>query len=484
MSILNKVVNNVRIQNRCHTLNEWDELPAEESRVMEKEIAIVMSNDNSRLLGIVVGEGQVYELYNRKEKVLFPGIGAGYTLPNASSITLGGIKINELYFKMSDTGVLNPVSLTYKNISGENRVLSLPENHSLNVPGDITTTSIHYQNLYELFVQSNYIGVRKGISTTRIEEVTCSIAGQINLPGLISGTITFIPEITNYSVRQNTTNTTIFSSSFIVGETYVARYDLVSNEQLPILPSNEYEGLQFFNYKEGEDSLPDSERTVAEIAIDNSGMLVYSADNKSLSNYKKIALAEDQNYFIINVDGVQTKYYPFSTRMNNNTNKSINLSQNFCTSVIVNGVKFDLKNDRSINIGNIVRNVSGNNGLTSAQGEDGAITISHSEAANLDITTNKVSISDTSKLATAITAVARDSYGHLTGITTTIYDFAAVLESIKSLKESVNDIPSLQTKVDNITTEINSLKTKISNIESSITSIEERLSALENHGQA
>ena len=88
MSILNKVVNNVRIQNRCHTLNEWDELPAEESRVMEKEIAIVMSNDNSRLLGIVVGEGQVYELYNRKEKVLFPGIGAGYTLPNASSTTL------------------------------------------------------------------------------------------------------------------------------------------------------------------------------------------------------------------------------------------------------------------------------------------------------------------------------------------------------------------------------------------------------------
>ena len=70
MAINKNKIENVRIQNRCHTLNEWDNLPAEEANVMDKEIAIVMSNDNTTLLGIVVGEGQVYELYNKRQKVL------------------------------------------------------------------------------------------------------------------------------------------------------------------------------------------------------------------------------------------------------------------------------------------------------------------------------------------------------------------------------------------------------------------------------
>lgn len=506
MAINKNKIENVRIQNRCHTLNEWDNLPAEEANVMDKEIAIVMSNDNTTLLGIVVGEGQVYELYNKRQKVLFPGIGAGYVLPEASTSTLGGIKINELYFRMNNS-VLNPISLTYtQDVVNGNRILTLPENHNLNVPGEITATSMHYQNVYNLFAQSNYIGVRKGIITTKTAVVTCTTAEEIVIPDHISGNITFVPEITNYSIReQNTTTTIIFSSTFIVGETYVVKYDVISDEQLSILPDNEYEGIQFFNYKKNEDGLTDDVRSVAELSIDNNGMLVYSTDNKSLSNYKKIALTEDQNYFLINVDDVPTQYYPFSTRVNYNTSKSINLSQKFCTSINVNGAKFDLQDDKSINIGNVIRDVTGTNGLTNTKNTTaGTVTISHSEASDLVNTTNTISISGTSKVATAISSITRDTYGHLTGITTTTYDFAAVLTSISSLqnqgttiqndlnelRESLNDtagiVQTLQTNLNNTTTKannnelkINGLETRVSNLEAKIQEFETKLNNIE-----
>ena len=499
MAINKNKIENVRIQNRCHTLNEWDNLPAEEANVMDKEIAIVMSNDNTTLLGIVVGEGQVYELYNKRQKVLFPGIGAGYVLPEASTSTLGGIKINELYFRMNNS-VLNPISLTYtQDVVNGNRVLTLPENHNLNVPGEITATSMHYQNVYNLFAQSNYIGVRKGIITTKTAVVTCTTAEEIIVSDHISGNITFVPEVMNYNIReQNTTTTTIFSPTFIVGETYVVKYDVISDEQLSILPDNEYEGIQFFNYKKHEDGLTDDVRSVAELSIDNNGMLVYSTDNKSLSNYKKIALTEDQNYFLINVDNVPTYYYPFSTRVNYNTSKSINLSQKFCTSINVNGAKFDLQDDKSINIGNVIRDVTGTNGLTNTKNTaTGTVTISHSEASDLTNTTNKVSISDAAKIVSAISAVTRDTYGHLTGITTTTYDFAAVLTSINSLqnqgttiqndlnelRESLNGtaeiVQTLQTDLNNATTKVNANETKITNLEARVSNLETKINELE-----
>lgn len=500
MAINKNKIENVRIQNRCHTLNEWDNLPIDEAKVMEKEIAIVMSNDNTKLLGIVVGEGQVYELYNEQQKVLFPGIGAGYVLPNASSTILGGVKINELYFKMSDKGVLNPVSLTYTaDVVNGNRVLTLPENHNLIVPGEITATSMHYQNVYNLFAQSNYIGIRKGIITTKTAIATCTTAGEITIPDHISGNITFVPEITNYSTReQDTTTTAIFSPSFIVGENYVVKYDIISNEQLSILPDNEYEGIQFFNYKKGEDNLSDSDRSVAEIAINNNGMLVYSPDNKSLSNYKKIALTEDQNHLLINVDGISTYYYPFATRVNSYISKSLNLSQKFCTSINVNGAKFDLQDDKSIDIGNVVRDVTGANGLTNIKNTaTNTVTISHSEASDLTNTTNSVFVSNTTKVISAISAVTRDTYGHLTGITTTTYDFAAVLASISSLQnqgitiqddlnelgKSLNNtaeiVRTLQTNLNSTTTKVNANETKIINLETRVNNLETKISKLE-----
>jgi hypothetical protein len=78
---------------------------------MEGEIGIVNKTNSKTVSALIVGNGSTnIENLLLNDNAFYPGIGAGYILPTASSTVYGGIKISDNYFYM-DQGLLKPKTL-------------------------------------------------------------------------------------------------------------------------------------------------------------------------------------------------------------------------------------------------------------------------------------------------------------------------------------------------------------------------------------
>lgn len=152
------------------------------------------------------GEDSVVSLYNTAidletsdsaKNVFFPGIGAGYVLPTASSTKIGGLKINPYYFVLQNDALElkllrkaepDPITHLYYNSEGPtptNEPLTLPVKHDLRIQGSLFVDEIIAETTVNIQTESNYIDVHKKIDKEVTEDVIAS-EGTITLTNYVN----------------------------------------------------------------------------------------------------------------------------------------------------------------------------------------------------------------------------------------------------------------------------------------------------------
>lgn len=102
-----KIVKNIHIQQWNGDENYW----STQKPLMEGEIGIVNRTNSKTISALIVGDGSTnVENLLLNDSAFYPGIGAGYILPTASSTVHGGLKISDNYFYI-DQGLLKPKTL-------------------------------------------------------------------------------------------------------------------------------------------------------------------------------------------------------------------------------------------------------------------------------------------------------------------------------------------------------------------------------------
>ena len=227
-------IEDVTLQLRQDTIENWEK---NQTKLKKGEPGLIYPNSGSNPLGLVFGNGDKEEdlplisIYSNGQ-CFYPGKGAGYELPVASEAILGGIKINTSYFEMSGEQ-LQPLTMVYTNLPVQhtpgNYALTLPETTDLNINGDL-----YFKKAY-----GEYLSVDK------LEYVQQTVTEAAN----------------KYSNIH-----------------YSHDSDVIVN----VLENGEREGLLLHNYRTDEkDTIPEF-RTIAELSINNSGILLYSPDNKNV----------------------------------------------------------------------------------------------------------------------------------------------------------------------------------------------------------
>ena len=141
-------IKNVRIKFRIANDSKWKDKNA----ILDAgEIGIVLNNSQTKIEKMLIGrkDGEL-----AKDAIAFyPGEGAQYKLPEATTSKTGGIKINKHYFKM-ENGMLEPIHLR-KSVADEHGIYYNNDNkpsHSawemskdsdLKINGDLYTEDIY-----------------------------------------------------------------------------------------------------------------------------------------------------------------------------------------------------------------------------------------------------------------------------------------------------------------------------------------------------
>lgn len=105
------VIEDVRLRNRLDTKSNWNSRNAE---LLPGEIGILTDSDG-KIIGLCVGGNTESEETTGREiiaadKIFYPGAGSGYTLPDATFETKGGVKPSQDYYT-------DPDSLTIKGLT-------------------------------------------------------------------------------------------------------------------------------------------------------------------------------------------------------------------------------------------------------------------------------------------------------------------------------------------------------------------------------
>lgn len=229
-----KKIEDVILQLRQDTIENWEK---NQTKLKKGEPGLIYSNSGSNPLGLVFGNGDREEdlplisIYSNGQ-CFYPGKGAGYELPKASEAILGGIKINTSYFEMSGEQ-LQPLTMVYTNLPTQhtpgNYALTLPETTDLNIDGDLYFKKAYGDYLWVKHLDQEY------------ETITETANQYSNIH-------------------------------------YSNNGDVIVN----VLENGEREGLLLHNYRTDEkDTIPEY-RTIAELSINNNGILLYSPDNKNV----------------------------------------------------------------------------------------------------------------------------------------------------------------------------------------------------------
>lgn len=214
-----KQINNVTIQLRSDILENWS---VKDPVLLKGEIGVVFSNNSTTTIeALVIGDdSSSISSILQSQKGFYPGIGAGYELPTASSNTKGGLQLDDRYFQLVNEQ-LQPKLITLTvpyNLPDEDlthKKLTTPENCDLRVMGNLYAESMVFVEKDDLKVNTNFIEVHK------------KIEGSAE------------PEVLGY---------------------------------------NEYAGIRIYNYHIEDAGLAEDSRKAAEIAIDNQGKLFYTLD--------------------------------------------------------------------------------------------------------------------------------------------------------------------------------------------------------------
>lgn len=410
-----KTLNNIRIQQWGNTLNSWDNTSTNPALY---ELALVQSNvEPTKTIGLVIGNGEdsVVSLYNTAidletsdsaKNVFFPGIGAGYVLPTASSTQIGGLKINPYYFVLQNDALESkllrkaepdPITRLYYNSEGptpKNEPLTLPLKHDLRIQGSLFVDEIIAETTINIQTESNYIDVHKKIDKEITEDVVAS-EGTITLTNYVNTqwheTIEIVDssgtEITGFDIDSGTVDgkivTILKSEKFVTDKTYTISYRTVSSDPW-VLKDEETAGIRIYNYNAKDASLEESFREVAEISVTNDGNLwytsnalgldgpierynislmspsdisgipLYDGSTKLLSIVEKIPVSSMPEFsklgisFVGSGEEVSYEYDP-----NKNEDVTVEIRNDYCDTIIANGVEYKVSNN-TINLGSPV----------------------------------------------------------------------------------------------------------------------------------
>lgn len=176
-----KLINDVTIQLRIDTHNNWNNSII----LLEGEVGHILSDEDQSIQATVVGDGKtsIIELLDN-DKAFFPGKGAGYELPQASSSTLGGIKYDDRYFevingrllpKYIQLSIVDDETGLYYNAENKrtNQAWDTLENSDLRIRGDLyvediyatsaTLEKLNVQNVTKYEVTGDFVEVRSEI---------------------------------------------------------------------------------------------------------------------------------------------------------------------------------------------------------------------------------------------------------------------------------------------------------------------------------
>lgn len=305
-----KQINNVTLQLRSDSLEHWN---VKNPILLKGEIGIVFSNNSTTTIeALVIGDSfNTVSNILQNQKGFYPGIGAGYVLPTASSDTKGGLQLDDRYFQLVNEQ-LQPKLITLTvpyNLPDEDLThtkLTTPENCDLRVLGNLYAESMIFVEKDDLKVNTNFIEVHK------------KIEGSIE------------PEV---------------------------------------LGNNEYAGIRIYNYHIDDADLEEASRKAAEIAIDNKGKLFYTLDEEIerqlILTIPPIAQASGKELFLkttqdsdgmkllwsekISPSDVETKPLKLTIGgeelvvydTTEETEVTIDIPEDYCESIIVNGQTYE-----------------------------------------------------------------------------------------------------------------------------------------------
>lgn len=105
----------------------------------------------------------------------------------------------------------------------------------------------------------------------------------------------------NFDFSYTENNLKIYVPYTISGETtndIITLYD--NTTTINILEDTERSGMRIYNYYAGDKTIPSANRKIAELSVDNQGILAYASDNSDLTNFRDVLTV---NRYLDNIDG-------------------------------------------------------------------------------------------------------------------------------------------------------------------------------------
>lgn len=466
-----KIIDKVRINLSKDKYSNWY---SNNPKLGNGELILSTADNEENVISfIMIGNGtdRFRMIHNSGKNIFYPGIGAGYQLPTASNTELGGIKISSDYFTITNQ-TLYPKFLRYETYNYE-LALVTQENVSLKVDN----------NIYCKKLAADQVNTKLWVEEEHIK----------------------------------------------IGDKYIDLHiKLEGKSAPPILSNNEYCGIRFNNYRYDEADTAESDRSVAELSINNRGLLYYSTSTTSskyqilmlnpntYTSEKYISISKDNNGFfnlkgissipitdisgrgtltlnIINKDTNSTlnsysyscnssitadikipTVYCKSIRLNNGSiltpdsdnNININVSTNYCNSIVVEGQTYNVDTNNTITVGslgftdqdrialnssiksltlnntqysgdNVTFNINATTGLV-ANNSSGKVDLSHYKSAdyieNSNLPYTEYDIYNNNSITTIVN-VQRDELGHITSYNNATLIFKTLVDKIKDLEQ-------------------------------------------------
>lgn len=314
------------IQLRIDEQSAWDT-----TGLILKKGEVGFITEENVVTKFIVGDGVSNPSVLTESSCFHSGIGAGYTLPAATVDALGGIRINDIYFEMSN-GFLNPKTIFY------------------------STEPIKYNNDNK----------SEHLPWTTLEDSDLRVCGDLYAEDIYAD-VAHIKEL-DYEI------TVTYPSNY-----YEIHKQQESGELPNVLGDNEYIGLRLFNYANAPAETEDTElnRPTAELSINKDGILFYTPDYKTLNRRLVANIDSEYDSGILLFDSTASSFYTGKINSENIDSLStltlhttgeesyvydplaqegleitLNIPTNYCETIIANGTEYRLEEDgRTIKLG-------------------------------------------------------------------------------------------------------------------------------------
>lgn len=453
-------------------------------RLETGEIAIIKETTGTNefeAIGIVMGPGKIGELIDDDKQFLHSQVGAGYKLPKATETTLGGVTLNQAYW-LNVEGQYIPRWLYYEGSVNGYQTLSFrpPTADKVKVNADwIEAERVSITSAIITSTNNKYIEINSDLGQVQQAYNTCVDSGQIVYIGQLTAD-NFTSGIWNYrdgtqvenwtvSYNATTNRTTIFSESFIYGETYVANvnYKVDATAATALTSANDYAGIKICNWN------ANNSDAYAFLGTNNTGALFYS---ESDSTYRRVAYVPSSTGFVYSSGDSSnlTVKTPSGFKLTWDRNAEDSDSRTFAYNPA-------FSNSTDVNLGTIVHNIKTDDSsaivitdhsVLGSESHEGYISVNHVSAPSITQTLNplqNINIDESTEIV-CLTGANTDDWGHLNSIRISTYNFSNLLEKVST---NISNITSLQTVVSDLATTdtVEELSNRVSNMENDISNL-------------